>query len=147
VFPARFGSQARFHDGGRSDFPFSGFPWLYGGDYAGYYENGYSQASPSIVVVMPFAAPPAAPPPPPIQPETREYHWPASANSPAATAFSIVSKDRGVQTAVAVWVQDHSLCYAAPDGSTGRIPIDSIDRAATMQRNSEKDLKLPLPPG
>ena len=146
-FPAHFGSQGRFHDGGRFDFPFSGLASLYGGDYAGYYDNGYSQASPSVVAVMPFAVPPPAPPPPPIRPETREYKWPASASSPGAIAFSIVSKDQRVQSAVAVWVQDHYLCYVAPDGSTGRVSIDSIDRTATMQRNAEKDLKLPLPPG
>lgn len=147
--PSQLGGHARFHDGGRFDFPISAFPWSYGGDYAGYYNNGYSQASPSVVVVMPFAVPPPvpAPPPPPIRPETREYKWPASASSPGAQAFSIVSKDQRVQSAVAVWVQDRSLCYVAPDGGTGRVPIDSIDRAATIQRNAEKDLKLPLPPG
>ena len=149
-FPAHLGDRFRFHDGNRFDVPFGGYPWFYGGDYAGYYENagnGYSQPSPSVVVVMPFAAPPPEPPPPPIRPERREYKWPASANSSAATSFSIVSNDRRVQSAVAVWVQDHSLCYVAPDGSTGQIPIDAIDRAATIERNAEKDLKLSLPPG
>jgi len=126
------------------------FDPFYGGSYAGYYGDGYQvQPSPSIIVLMPQLEmlQPPAPPPPPIRPETREYHWPASTDVATATTFSIVSKDRRVQSAVAVWVQDRVLCYVAPDGSSGRMQIDSIDRAATTKRNAEHQLTLWLPAG
>jgi hypothetical protein len=102
-----------------------------------------------MIIVMPQLQMPEqpAPPPTPIRPETREYNWPESATSPAASTFSIVSNDRREQPAVAVWAQDHSLCYIAPNGTSGRTPIESIDREATIQRNAEKNLRLWLPPG
>jgi hypothetical protein len=44
-----------------------------------------------------------------------------------------------------VWVQDDALCYVTPDGSESCMPIDSIDRQATLQRNAEKQLNTCLP--
>jgi hypothetical protein len=44
-----------------------------------------------------------------------------------------------------VWVQDDAVCFVSPDGSQGRMPIDSIDRKATRQRNAEKQLNFWLP--
>src|SRR5207249_5074347 len=120
------------------------FDPFYGGDYAGYYGNGnQGKPSPGIIVLMPQVElpEPPAPPPPPIRPQIREYQWPASSDDSAAASFTIVSKDQRVQSAVAVWVQDKFVCYFAPDGSSGRMPIDSIDREATRQRNAEKQLK------
>jgi hypothetical protein len=37
------------------------------------------------------------------------------------------------------------LRYVTPDGSESRMPIDSIDRQATRQRNAEKQLNICLP--
>jgi hypothetical protein len=98
-------------------------------------------------VLMPQLAMPPPPPPPPARPEIRDYHWPASTNDSTATTFSIVSKDHRVRSAIAVWVQGGLLCYTAPDGSSGRVPLDEIDRDATRRSNAEKRLSLPLPAG
>jgi hypothetical protein len=122
--------------------------------YTSYFDPFYTstnqmQPSPSIIVVMPQMElpPPPAPPPPPIQPQTREYNWPASSGGSAATSFSIVTKDQKVASAVAVWVQNNQLCYTAPEGSAGCMPIDSVDREATRRRNAEMQLILWLPSG
>ena len=92
-----------------------------------------------------MAALPARPPEPSIRPEVQEYNWPSAPSDSNAASFSIVSKDGQVQSATAVWVQDDTLCYVTPDGSESRMPIDSIDRQATGQRNAEKQLNICLP--
>ncbi len=104
----------------------------------------------SVMIAMPwFVAPPAPAPPPPPQPtvrsEVREYHWPSSGSDSSAATFSIFSKDGQPQSAVMVWVEDDALCYVTSGGSQGRMPIDSIDRQATHQRNAEKRLNFWLP--
>jgi hypothetical protein len=124
----------------------------YGGVFDPFYADRYVDSAPApqagVVVLMPQVElpPPPPPPPPPIQPETREYQWPASASDSSATTFSIVSKDGQVQLATAVWVQDNALCYFTPDGRKGRIQIGSVDRQSTRQRNAENHLNLWLPP-
>jgi hypothetical protein len=123
-----------FHDSGYASDPF-------------YYRDDYP-AQPSVVVVMPqVVASPTPPeqPPPPIQSETREYHWPSSGNDSSPTTFSIVSKNGRIQSASAVWVHDDTLSYITPDGREGRMPIDSIDREGTCQRNAQKELNFCLP--
>jgi len=123
------------------------FPsWGYACDpfYAGNYGGDHS--APSVTIAIPQAVAPAPPPPaPPVRPEVREYHWPSSGSHSSGATFSIVSKDGRVQSAAMVWVQDNTLCYLAPGGSQGRMPIDSIDRQATRQRNAEKHLNFWLP--
>ena len=109
--------------------------------------NGDGYPAPSVTVAIPqvVAALPARPPEPPIRPEVHEYNWPPSPSDFSAARFSIVFKDGRVQAAIAVWVQDDALCYITPDGSEGRVPIHSIDRQATRQRNAEKQLNIWLP--
>ena len=125
------------------------FPyWGYACDpfYAG--NNSSGSRAPSMTVTIPQVVATAAPPPAPaspIRPELREYHWPSSGSDSNATTFSIVAKDGETHSATMVWVQDNALCYATPDGSQRRMPIDSIDLEATRQRNAEKQLTLRLP--
>jgi len=142
--------------------PFSNWGW--GGGYssffdpfyaddAGYYGDGggyQPQASPSVVVVMPQMPLPLMPPPPalPIRPEIREYNWPDSGNASTAATFTIVSKDRKIDSAIAVWVQKNIVFYITPNGRDGWIPLASIDREATRQQNAKKQLTTPwLPAG
>ena len=137
------------HHGG-SRFPDSG----YASDPAFYPDNyGDSYAVlPSAIVAMPAiqqadALPQPTPASAPARSEMREYHWPSSdSENSSATTFSLVSTDGRVQSAIAVWVQGNALCYYTPDQSTGRMPIDSIDREATRQLNAGKHLNLWLPP-
>lgn len=132
----------------------SRFPdWGYASDPAFYPDNyGDSYAVlPSAIVAMPAiqqadALPQPTPASAPARSEMREYHWPSSnSENSSATTFSLVSKDGRVQSAIAVWVQGNALCYYTPDQSTGRMPIDSIDREATRQLNAGKHLNLWLP--
>ena len=153
-FNASFkGSRNRFrggHNGGSQfGWPFWGYGDWYGGDYAAYggdYVDAYhAQTQPSAVVLMPQMALPPLPLPSPRPPEIREYNWPASSSSSTPGAFSIVTKDQRIESAIAVWAQDGALLYVTPDGSNKRISINSVDRAATQQRNAEKHLTLSIP--
>ena len=137
------------HDQGQFSLPVSGYPWIYGDDNAGYYGDGFqAQPPPSMIVVMPQVEQPPPPvPPPPVRSEIHEYHWPSSSGDSNGRAFSIVRKGHGVQSAIAVWVQGRFLCYTAPNGSSGRVAIDEVDREATRRINAEKQLYLPLPNG
>jgi hypothetical protein len=121
--------------------------WGYACDplYANNNVNGYPAPSVTVAIPQVVAALPARPPEPPIRPEVHEYNWPSSPSDSSAASFSIVSKDGRVQSAIAVWAQDDTLCYVTPDGSESRMPIDSIDRQATLQRNVEKQLNICLP--
>ena len=121
--------------------------WGYACDplYADNNGNGYPAPSVTVAIPQVVAALPARPPELPIRPEVHEYNWPSSPSDSSAASFSIVSKDGRVQSATAVWVQDDTLRYVTPDGSESRMPIDSIDRQATRQRNAEKQLNICLP--
>ena len=125
---------------GDNKFPY----WGYACDpyYASY--DGYPE--PSHTITLPQVAAPQPPAPPsPVRPEVREYHWPSSGSDTSATTFSIVSKNGRVESATVVWVQDDMLCYVTLDGSQRRVPIVSIDRQATSQRNAEKQVYFWLP--
>ena len=134
---------------GRFQYPFWGYPSFYGGDYRGYYGEGYqAPASPRIVVLVPqVQIPEVSPPAVPIRAEMHEYHWPAGTASKAAANFSIVSKDQRVESAVAVWVQGEVVFYVTSDGRSHQMKLATVDREATRRRNAENDLKLWLPTG
>jgi hypothetical protein len=74
----------------------------------------------------------------------REYSWPDS-GSRGATAFAIVSKDGTVHRAIAVWVQDDSLCFTTPNGIGEHLALNDVDGKATTRINAELKLKLPMP--
>jgi len=131
------GRQAQAAHNADKRFPY----WGYACDplYAG--NNGVGYPALSVTVAIPqVLAPP--PPAPIVRPEVREYHWPSSGSDSNATTFSIVSRDGRVESASMVWVQDNAVCFVTPDGDQGRIPLDSIDRKATRQRNAEKQTEL-----
>jgi hypothetical protein len=102
------------------------------------------------VIVLPgpegFVPPffPPTPPPPPPQPVLHEYAWPGATNDPSAT-FTIVSNDGTSRSAVAVWVQNNTVRYFTADGTAGRLPLNSVNRAATRTANVAKNLRLSLP--
>jgi len=145
-------SRNRFRGGNKAGsqfgWPFWGYGDWYGGDYAAYsgdYVAGYQAPTQPSVVVLPQMAMPPLPLLPPRPSEIREYNWPASSSGSTPEAFSIVTKDQRVESAIAVWAQDGALLYVTPDGSNKRISINAVDRAATQQRNAEKHLTLSIP--
>ena len=96
---------------------------------------------------MPFQDAPAyPPPPPPVRSEIREYHWSDPPGNPNA-AFSIVSKDGTIYRAALVWVQDNTVHFSTPEGTSLELPLASVDRERTNQANAEQNLKLQLPAG
>jgi hypothetical protein len=130
----QFRNNGNFGDG---FFPF------YGSYDAGYYDGGDQ----GPVIVMPeetFIPFPPPPPPPPPQPELREYKWPEAGNDPSAV-FTIVLNDGSSRSATAVWVQGNTVRYFTPDGTAGRMPLESVNRAATRTANVAKNLTLALP--
>jgi hypothetical protein len=139
--PRRWGLRApvgRHGDRRFGDWGYAPDPYFYPEEY----EQTYP-VPPSITVVtasIQQAATPPQPRPAPAPSEMREYHWPSSGSGSSATTYSIVGKDGRVQFVTAVWVQGNAVCYYRPDHSTGRMPLDSIDRQATRQRNAEQQL-------
>jgi len=145
--PRRWGLRpwgTRNGDRGYRDWGYASDPYFHPEEY----DDAY--LAPSTILVTPViqqaVAPPVpTPPPTPARPEMHEYQWPSSDSGSSATTYSIVSKDGVVHSATLVWIQGKTLCYRTSDDSTGRIPIDSIDRDATRHRNGERQL-LWLPP-
>jgi len=85
-----------------------------------------------------------APLPLPTRPELHVYSWPDSGSDPS-TVFTIISKDGATSSAVAVWVQNNTVSFVAPDGTVGELALGSIDRTATGAANGAKHLTLSLP--
>ena len=116
-----------------------GYPMDYG------IENSYAQGTQGtpVLLVMPPAIPeapaPPSPPPPPAHPVIREYNWPPDGQSSAAS-FTIVQRDGTVRLAISVWVQEGALNFTAADGRPGKLPLKSVDPAATARINAEKGL-------
>jgi hypothetical protein len=73
-----------------------------------------------------------------------EYKWPES-GSDASAVFTIVANDGSSRSATAVWVQGNTVRYFTPDGTAGRLPLNSVNRAATRTANVAKNLTLALP--
>ena len=76
----------------------------------------------------------------------REYHWPSSGSDRGAQ-FSIVLKDGTVYRATTVWVQDDTVCFTAPDGTSGRVSVISVNREDTQRANAAMHLAFWLPVG
>ena len=98
--------------------------------------------------MMPQVVAPEPPPPPPepARPVLHEYHW-SQAEGDSAAAFSLVLNGGEVRRAIAVWMQGEFVSYIAPDGNSGRIRVNALNREVTRQLNAEKHLKLLLPSG
>jgi hypothetical protein len=134
-----FGDYNRYSDGG----------WLYPDYYDDYWDSSpyvhdeYYALRPDATIIVP-ALEPASPPPPPATPVVQEYSWPDSDRG-SATAFAIVSKDGTVHRAIAVWVQDESLCFTTPNGIGQQLPLNKVDGKSTTRMNAELKLKLPMP--
>jgi hypothetical protein len=96
--------------------------------------------------VMPPAPAPLPPAPAPVRSVIREYNWETSAREVAsAKSYLLVLTDSTVRAAIAVWQQDGSLHFLAPDRTSGAVRLDAIDREATRRLNAERGLTLPLP--
>ena len=138
----QFAPQGAFHRGLRG-------PVLYS---LPYYPATYSApdiAAPGGVTIIQQFGVPAAPAQkdlPPVTPQVHEYPAPAApAPSKEAATFAIVLENGSVLSATAVTVQGNALQIVDPDGEHHRVPLDSINREATRQRNAERNLRLQLP--
>ena len=148
-FP-RNSDRGRRHGSDFGDYNrFSDMGWLYSDFYNDYSDSwfyGHDEPydfHPNLALVMPEQEP-VSPPPPPVMPVVREYSWPDS-GSDGATAFAIVSKDGTVHRAIAVWVQNDSLCFTTPQGIGQQLSLNEVNGKATTRLNAELKLKLPMP--
>jgi len=136
-------SDSRNYDG------YSNSGWLYPDSYFDNWDfpidihDADSASQPGAALIVP-AIEPESPPPPPVTPAVYEYSWPDS-SSGSATAFAIVSKAGKVHRAIALWVQDGSLCFTTPDGVGKQLPLNDVDGRATTRLNAEMQLKLSIP--
>jgi hypothetical protein len=136
---------------GRSNFN-GGFGWPGYGGWGFPFVDDYDYAPPDpptviVPVTIQFTGPPLPPPPPPdpARLAVRTYVWPDAPEPQSANTFAILSKDGGMRSAIAVWVDGGQLHYKTADGGGGRVPIGQIDREATVRANAERGLKLWLP--
>jgi hypothetical protein len=129
-------------------YPGDSIAWGYPDDFNGQRDEGYyDSGSQNPMIVMPqesYGPTVVQAPPPPVRPELHEYNWPESETNTVAT-FTIIGKSGSAHSAIAVWVQGDAVRYITPDGTGGRLPLDSVNREATRSANAAKHLTLSLP--
>jgi hypothetical protein len=139
--------------------PYYGYwddPYSY--DYSIYpsYTSGYAapveyNPSPNVTVIYPSTAQPQYSAP--VQPAMRTYDQYGQATQPAASAtapsgspiYLIATKDSAIRAAAAYWVDGRTLHYITLQHEEKQAPLDSVDRAFTMQLNRERNVAFQLP--
>lgn len=136
-------------------FPISGYyPYPFFG--GGYYTQPQTPAVLNYIVIQNGQQPqtPAAEPEPPANPVHAVVHEVTTEAAPASPtastgeprAFIIALKDGTSIDADAVWVQGDSVGLVDTGGEHRRVPLETVDREATEQRNREQNLNLRIPP-
>ena len=140
--------------------PFYGYwddPFLY--DYPSAYPDystGYAapveyNPSPNVTVIYPGTAQPVYSPP--VQPVMRTYDQygqesqaeAAAPSSNGSPIYLIANKDQTIHAAASYWVEGRTLHYVTLQHEEKQVPLDSLDRALTMQLNRERRVPFQLP--
>lgn len=138
-------------------FPYASYP-LVGGYWPGYataypYDNGYATSQPAVTVVY---APPAPSPPPPTvveraNPVTHEYDEsgreirPDTAPANASPIYLFAFQDHTIRAASSYRVDGSTLRYVTLEREEKQAPLDTLDRALTLQLNRERRVPIQLP--
>jgi hypothetical protein len=153
-----FGLGLGFGYGGFGySWPYYSYPYV-GGYWPGYsdvypYDYGYGYSSPAVTVVY-GPQPQVATAPVVIEratPVTREYDQFGQEVKPAAPAagsspiYLIAFRDNVIRAAAAYWVDGSTLHYVTLQHEEKQAPLDSVDRALTLQLNRERHVDLRLP--
>jgi hypothetical protein len=145
------------------DYPYYGYSYLSGYPYsslAGYgypVDYGYtsSYAQPAVTVVYGPQAPQYVAPTEPerARPVTHEYDEygqeirPPSSNaaSNASPIYLFAFKDQSIRAANSYWTDNQTLHYVTTQHAEKTAPLDSLDRALTLQLNRERRVSIRLP--
>jgi hypothetical protein len=140
-------------------YPYYGYSYLSGYPYSslggyGYpvdsgYSYGYSQ--PAVTVVYGPQQPQYMAPAEPerARPVTREYDEygqevrPQSSSSSPIYLFAF--KDQSIHAAASYWVANDSLHYITLQHEEKTAPLDTLDRALTLQLNRERRVSVRIP--
>jgi len=140
--------------------------WGYPGYYPGYYGYPYVSTypsypvyeyntSPNVTVIYP--AQQQAPVPvygSPAQPAIPSYDQYGQAVRPGSAApaapnpspiFLIATKDQTIRAASSYWVDGTTLHYVTLQQEQKQLPLDTVDRALSLQLNRERHVPFTLP--
>jgi hypothetical protein len=133
------------------DYPYYDYPPNIS-TYPSYTYPAYTyNTSPNVTIVYP--AQQAAEETGPVQPVMRTYDQygqetqpapsPGSTSSPPV--YLIATRDQLIRAASAYWVDGATLHYVTLQHEEKQVPLDSVDRALSMQLNRERRVPFQLP--
>jgi hypothetical protein len=129
-----------------------GYPYTYPSYTSGYAAPVEYNPSPNVTVIYPGTAQPQYSAPP--QPVMRTYDQygqevqPEASPAPAASGspiYLIATKDQTIHAAAAYWADGRTLHYVTLQHEEKQVPLDSVDRAFSMQLNRERRVQFQLP--
>ena len=122
-----------------SDYPYAYNPYGYGG-YAAY------QPSPNVTVIYP-QQPVAAAPERPVQSVIKEYDQNGQQiRQNGSPLYLIAFNDHTIRAALSYHVEGNTLHYITTEREDKQAPLDTVDRALSMQLNRERQVPFQLPP-
>jgi hypothetical protein len=136
-------------------YPYYGYSYLGGYPYTslgGYpYDYGYSYAQPGVTVVYGPQQPQyvAQAPVERANPVTREYDQYGQEIQPkpsnASPIYLFAFQDQSIRAASAYWIDGKTLHYVTLQREEKQAPLESLDRALTLQLNRERRVTINLP--
>jgi hypothetical protein len=139
---------------GYSNYPYYDYP-PYISLYPSYSYPAYGyNASPNVTVIYPSAQQAAAPAySAPAQPVSRNYdrnygdygQRVQSGTNAASPIYLIATNDQTIRAAASYWVDGRTLHYVTLQHEAKQVPLDTVDRALTLQLNRERRVPFQLP--
>lgn len=109
-------------------------------------------SAPPVIINQYFGAPPAGPDqaPPPDDQSIRIYSQPgqpsaAQEPAPETRTYLIAYKDHSVYTALAYWIEDHTLHYVTTANTHNQADLSLIDIDFTRKLNSDRNMPFTVP--
>ena len=136
------------------------YPYGYYGGYAAYPDGGSYQTSPNVVVVNPpsnpgYATTASAQRANPVMRQSDQYGqeiapfsgYTGSEGSGAASSpiYLIAFNDHVIRAASAYWVDSRTLHYVTLQHEEKQAPLDTVDRALSLQLNRERHVQFQVP--
>lgn len=156
-FGGRFFSRG-FYYGGLGYWPYFGFGYAGYGPYYDYayppygyyntypYDYGYAtyQPSPNVTVIYPQQ--PATVAVQPVRSVTRQYdQYGQEVGSNASPLYLIAFRDHTIRAAISYRVDGATLHYVTMQNENQEAPLDTVDRALSLQLNRERRIPFQLP--
>jgi hypothetical protein len=154
--PSRGAGYHRYR--GPAAYPVYIGPYAYGGYNSGY-DPGYAPsadaapAPPPVIINQYFGAPPgdaAAAEPQPDEQSLRIYPPPVRPaaepeQAPDPRTYLIAYKDHSVYTALAYWIEDHTLHYVTTANTHNQADLSLIDIDFTKKLNQDRNMPFTVP--